>query len=140
MVQVRKQQSRRAARPAARASRPMSPRQAAACCRPVDGLLDPEFFRALGDPTRVRILACLAKCARPAAVGEVAECCAVDLSVVSRHLRSLARAGLVAPTKSGRSVSYEVRYEALCERLRGLADAIQECAPRARAGGRRGCC
>ena len=36
--------------------------------------------------------------------------------------------------------SPEVRYEALCERLRGLADAIQECAPRARAGGRRGCC
>src|SRR5690606_5908823 len=37
----------------------MTPKQAAACCRPVDGLLDPEWFKALCDPTRVALLGCL---------------------------------------------------------------------------------
>lgn len=109
----------------------MSPRQAAACCRPVDGLLDPAFFKALGDPTRVRILACLVKCGRACSVGEVAQGCSVDLSVVSRHLQALARAGLISPSRTGRSVSYAVRYADTCRTLRRLADSIEECAPRA---------
>jgi ArsR family transcriptional regulator len=117
----------------------MSPRQAAACCRPVDGLLDPAFFKALGDPTRVKLLACLIKCGRACGVGEVADCCAVDLSVVSRHLQSLARAGLVQPTRTGRQVSYQVRYADLCRTLRGLADAVEECAPAA-ANATAACC
>jgi ArsR family transcriptional regulator len=122
----------------------MSLQRAAACCRPVDGLLDPALFRALGDPTRVRMLACLIKCGRACAVGEVAECCSVDLSVVSRHLQALARAGILDAHKAGRTMSYSVRYEHLCRTLRGLADSIEQCAPaRARAprsGGRCGRC
>ena len=74
MVQVRKSLKKR----------PATPRQAAKVRGPVDGLLDVELFRALADPTRVRLLACLIKCGRGCTVGEVAECCAVDLSVVSR--------------------------------------------------------
>ena len=135
MVQVRKKP------PAVR--RPKTPRQAAACCRPVDDLLEPALFKALGDPTRVRLLACIAKCGRACAVGEVAECCSVDLSVVSRHLQALARAGLVAPSRSGRTVSYEVRYAEVAATFRALADAIAECAPDDRdcgKGGRHGCC
>lgn len=123
--------------------RPESPRQAADCCRPVDDLLDPAIFKALGDPTRVRLLACVAKCGRACSVGEVAECCAVDLSVVSRHLQALARAGLVEPSRSGRTVSYRVRYAEVASTFRALADAIAECAPDAGScskGGRRGCC
>ena len=122
----------------------MSPRRAASCCRPVDGLLDPALFRALGDPTRVRMLACLIKCGRPCAVGEIAECCSVDLSVVSRHLQALARAGLLDARKSGRTVTYSVRYGSLCRTLRMLADSIEECAPPASCvaleGGRCGRC
>jgi len=123
--------------------RPKTPRQAAACCRPVDDLLEPALFKALGDPTRVRLLACVAKCGRACSVGEVAECCAVDLSVVSRHLQALARAGLVEPSRSGRTVSYAVRYAEVAAKFRALADAIQECAPEEGScceGGRRGCC
>jgi DNA-binding transcriptional ArsR family regulator len=117
----------------------MSPRQAAACCRPVDGLLDPGFFKALGDPTRVRILACLIKCGRACTVGEIGECCSVDLSVVSRHLQALARAGVLEPTRSGRSVSYAVRSAELSGTLRKLADAIEQCGgdPACCGGGRR---
>lgn len=108
----------------------MSPRQAAGCERAVDALLDPELFRALCDPTRVRLLACLAKCGRACAVGEVAECCDVDLSVVSRHLAMLERAGVVESSKQGRTVMYAVRYSHLARTLRRLAGAIEECKPR----------
>lgn len=107
----------------------MSPRQAAACCRPVDELLDPEPFKSLADPTRARLLGCLVKCGRPASVGEIAECCSVDLSVVSRHLRMLERCGILESTREGRSVLYAVRYGHLCHMLRSLADAIEQCCP-----------
>ena len=135
MAQVRKQLSA--------TRRPRTPRQAAACCRPVDDLLEPALFKALGDPTRVRLLACVAKCGRACSVGEVAECCSVDLSVVSRHLQALARAGVIEPSRSGRTVSYAVRYSEVVAKFRALADAIQECAPEKSPcceGGRHGCC
>lgn len=115
----------------------MTPREASACCRPVDALLDPGVFQALADPSRVRILACLVKCGRACGVGEVAECCSVDLSVVSRHLQALARAGFLTPARAGRTVSYSVRYAETCRTLRRLADSIEACAPaetRRRAG------
>ncbi len=107
----------------------MSPKQAAACDRPVDELLDPEWFKALCDPTRLSLVGCLVKCGRPASVSEIAECCAVDLSVVSRHLRVLERAGLVEATKTGRVVRYHARYADFCRTLRALADAIEQCCP-----------
>lgn len=109
---------------------PATPAQAAACCSPVDDLLDPELFRSLCDPTRAKLLACLIKCSRPCAVGEIAECCSVDLSVVSRHLRLLERAGVLESSKKGRSVTYAVRFEHLCRLLRELADAVEFSASR----------
>ncbi len=108
---------------------PPTPKHAAACCRPVDGLLDPEWFKALCDPTRVLILGCLVKCGRPCSVSEIAECCSVDLSVVSRHLQILERAGLLESRKQGRVVSYAVRFADVCGKLRSLADAIEQCCP-----------
>ena len=78
----------------------MTPRRAANCCGPIDDLLDPELFRALGDPTRLLLLACLAKCGRACSVTEIAECCSVDLSVVSRHLALLERAKVLFGEKS----------------------------------------
>lgn len=102
----------------------------------MDDLLDPAWFKALCDPTRVLILGCLAKCGRACSVGEIAECCSVDLSVVSRHLRVLERAGLLESSKKGRTVSFSVRYADFCRTLRSLADAVEQCCPNdaARAG------
>lgn len=108
----------------------MTPKQAAACCKPVDDLLDPEWFKALCDPTRLLILGCLIKCARTCSVGEIAECCSVDLSVVSRHLQVLDRSGLLESMKQGRTVFYRVRYAEVCQTLRSLADAIEQCCPK----------
>jgi ArsR family transcriptional regulator len=109
--------------------RPASPKQAAACCRPIDGLLDPGLFRALCDPTRVALLACIAKCGRPCSVGEVTESSSVDLSVVSRHLALLSKAGVLTAEKKGRTMFYSVQYGHLCTALRTLADAFEECCP-----------
>lgn len=127
MTQVHK--SPAAAPRAAFARAPRTPRAAARARRPVDALLDPAFFKALGDPTRLALFACLAKCGRPCSVGEVAACCAVDLSVVSRHLGALARAGLLESEKRGKGVWYRVRFADLSTRLRALADAIDLCCP-----------
>ena len=55
--------------------RPATPKQAAARPSPLDAQLDPALFKALGDPTRVSLLACIAKCGRGCSVSEVAECC-----------------------------------------------------------------
>jgi len=107
----------------------MSPKQAAACCGPADDLLDPAWFKALCDPSRVLILGCLIKCARPCAVSEIAECCSVDLSVVSRHLKELERAEILEASKDGRTVFYRVRYAEVCQTLRSIADAIEQCCP-----------
>lgn len=124
-----------------RKSPPRTPKQAAACCRPVDALLDPEWFKAWCDPTRALLLGCLAKCGRACAVGEIAECCNVDLSVVSRHLQLLERTGLLHSTKQGRTVLYSVRYAEVCGTLRKLADALEQCCPSdAGRSGKAGCC
>lgn len=123
-----------------RKHRPASPRQAAECCRPIDGLLKPDLFRALCDPTRLKLLACLAKCGRACSVGEVAECCAVDLSVVSRHLSMLNKAGVLKAEKKSRTVFYSVQFGQLCQTLRSLADAIEECCPGDAAASEGTCC
>ena len=109
--------------------RPSTPRQAASRKGAIDEELDPGLLKALSDPTRLSLVACIAKCGRGCSVGEVAECCSVDLSVVSRHLALLAQTGVLEATKEGRTVRYRVRYSELAGQLRSLASAIQECAP-----------
>jgi DNA-binding transcriptional ArsR family regulator len=111
----------------------MTPEEAAKCCGPVDALLDPEFFKALSDPTRLQLFSCLAKSGRACSVTELTECCSVDFSVVSRHLGILERAGLLAVTKEGRTVLYRVRYQPVAASLRALAKAIEACRPKRKA-------
>jgi ArsR family transcriptional regulator len=72
---------------------------------------------------------CLAKCRRACAVTELAECCSVDISVVSRHLALLERSGVIESAKQGRTVYYSVRYADLIPKLRGLADALASYSP-----------
>lgn len=105
----------------------LTPQDAAKCCAPVDDLLKAEFFKSLSDPTRLKLLACLAKCGRPCSVTEIAECCEVDFSVVSRHLAILCKAGVISSVKEGRKVFYSVRYQHLSRIFKALAKSIGEC-------------
>jgi ArsR family transcriptional regulator len=120
---------------------PLTPKQAAGCCAPIDDLLDAEFFKGLCDPTRLNLLGCLSKCGRACSVSEVVDCCCVDFSVVSRHLALLERSGIVDSEKVGRTVFYSVRYGELAGKLRALADALESYGPASRsAAGKGGCC
>ena len=109
--------------------RAATPRLASRRRERIDDELDPVLFKALSDPTRVSLLACIAKCGRGCSVTEVAACCSVDMSVVSRHLGVLADAGILESTKTGRHVKYRVRYADLSRSLRSLADAVELCCP-----------
>lgn len=116
MTQISKK--RPARRPAARS-----------CCQDVGELIEPKFFRALCDPNRVAILARLAECGRACTVGEIACCCPVDVSVVSRHLAMLRDAGILEATRKGKEVHYCVRFSSFVPTLRAIADAIESCCP-----------
>lgn len=91
--------------------------------------LDADLFKALGDPTRLHLLACLAGCCGPCSVGQVAACCDVDLSVVSRHLKHLEAAGVLTSRKEGKNVLYTVSYGPLSEALSRLSQAVCNCDP-----------
>lgn len=100
-----------------------------ACCQDVGELIEPKFFRALCDPNRVAILARLAQCGRACTVGEIACCCPVDVSVVSRHLAILRDAGILESCRKGKEVYYCVRFGSFVPTLRAIADAIESCCP-----------
>jgi ArsR family transcriptional regulator len=95
-------------------------------------LLEPGLFRALCDPTRIAILSWIARQSGPKTVGEVATsgCCDVDVSVVSRHLASLEKAGILERARRGKEVHYTLRAAPIASALRAIADALEASKPR----------
>ncbi len=98
-----------------------------ACQRALAEHLQPDLFRALGDPTRITLICRLAAAPGPITVTEISSCCGVHLSGVSRHLAMLRSAGVIRAEKAGREVRYRLDWEALTKTLRGLADTIDDC-------------
>lgn len=94
---------------------PIAPAGIAACCSPLTaGVIDDEsaerlarVFKALGDPTRVRLISLIA-------AAEGAEACICDLTdpvglrqpTVSHHMKILAEAGLVTREQRGKWAYY----------------------------------
>lgn len=99
------------------------------CCVNLSALCEPRFFKALCDPNRIALLARLAQCGRACNVSEIACCCPVNLSVVSRHLAILRDAGVVQSEKRGRQVYYRLNHAAVVATLRAIGDAIHACYP-----------
>jgi ArsR family transcriptional regulator len=62
--------------------------------------------RALGDPTRVRILDVLARAEQP--VGRIAAALNCEASAISKHLQVLFHAGLVERRRDASAVIYSV--------------------------------
>ena len=108
---------------------PDTPESALRVKAAIDKRLDQQLFKALSDPTRLLVLSCLIKCGRPCSVSEVAECCDVEFSVVNKHMKVLAAAGVLSAQKEGRTVWYAARCGDLCERFARLIDAIAEWCP-----------
>ena len=102
------------------------------CCVPLDAptLSDAEaeataaIFRALGDPTRVRIFNLLARTDDPVCVCEFLPSLRLSQPTVSHHLKKLTEAGLLEREQRGKWAYYSLSGEAL-ERLASLVD-LQE--------------
>lgn len=98
-----------------------------ACSVALSSRLNANFFKALGDETRMTIVLRLATAAEPQTVSEVGTCCGTHLSGVSRHLSYLERAGIVSSEKVGREVLYRLNHELLAEQFTGLVAAFSAC-------------
>jgi DNA-binding transcriptional ArsR family regulator len=82
-----------------------------------------ETFAALGDPTRLAIVARLAE--GDATVKELAEPFAVSLPAISRHLKVLERAGLITRARAAQARPSRLRVDALREAMAWM-DARRE--------------
>ena len=90
-------------------------------------------WEALGDPTRLAIVTCLAE--RPQAVGELADTLPISRPAVSQHLKVLKDAGLVEDRAAGTRRVYRLNpagVAALRDQLdtfwRRALDAFQDVA------------
>ena len=94
--------------------------------------LDAEFFKAVGEPVRQQIVLILLQQGR-CNIQQVAAQMAQDRSVVSRHLSSLARAGLVRAHRVQRFTEYELDGPTIINKLERLLArfraAAQWCCP-----------
>lgn len=109
-----------------------------ACCSSViEGVLDvasaerlARSFKALGDPTRVRLLSLIA-------AAEGGEACICDLTgpvglsqpTVSHHMRLLVEAGLITREQRGRWAYFAVVNEALVALSASLTSKVQQGQP-----------
>jgi len=101
----------------------------AACCSPVTGgVIDTvgadrlaHMFKALGDPTRVRLLSLIAAHANgEACICDLTEPVGLSQPTVSHHMKQLVDAGLVTREQRGKWAYYRV----VDETLSALADAL----------------
>jgi ArsR family transcriptional regulator len=100
------------------------------CCRPLaaPSLSDDEIettaqlFKALGDPTRVRIVHLLATSDEPVCVCELTEPLGLTQPTVSHHLKKLTDAGLLTREQRGVWAYYTLDEDAL-SRLGALVEA-----------------
>ncbi|HWJ82525.1 MAG TPA: metalloregulator ArsR/SmtB family transcription factor [Nocardioides sp.] len=99
------------------------------CCAPVvRGALDPEeaqalarMFKALGDPTRVRLLSLIAAHPeREACICDLIEPVGLSQPTVSHHMKQLVDAGLVVREQRGRWAFYRLVDDTLTALSRSL--------------------
>lgn len=88
-------------------------------------------FNALSDPTRLRILLMLD--IKPRSVNEIVDFFTLTQPTISRHLRVLSKAGLVAKQKQGQKRVYSLSKSVLKEHVAGfLAKFGKSASPRER--------
>jgi ArsR family transcriptional regulator, arsenate/arsenite/antimonite-responsive transcriptional repressor len=97
------------------------------CARALSSQMRPDLFKALCDPVRISIIATLAAKAEPLRVSDITDCCGIDFSGVSRHLKILKDAGILSAEKRGREMVYSLDAEDLAATLRAVADALVAC-------------
>ncbi|MBF0446538.1 MAG: helix-turn-helix transcriptional regulator [Magnetococcales bacterium] len=90
-----------------------------------------KLFKALGDKSRLNIFKYFCQCSldgtQENSVNNIKSCCDIDLSVVSRHLAALKKAGVLNAKKEGKNVFYSLNAKGIATTLRELADSIESC-------------
>ncbi|MEM9387647.1 MAG: hypothetical protein AAGA68_21515 [Pseudomonadota bacterium] len=84
-----------------------------------------DLLKALGEFNRLSLVYRLCQCQVPQNAMCLCECCSVDASVASRHLKTLAQEGVVQFERKGREKTYSLNRGQVAERLRDLADKIE---------------
>ena len=84
-----------------------------------------QLLKALGEYNRLSLVYKLCNCSAPENAMCLCDCCSVDASVTSRHLKALTQQGVVKMEKRGRERLYSLNRTAVSEKLRALADAIK---------------
>jgi len=82
------------------------------------------LLKALGEVNRLSLVCRLCECNTPQNAMCLCECCSIDASGVSRHLKILTQGGVVNVEKHGRERSYSLNRSYLAHQLRELADKI----------------
>ena len=82
-------------------------------------------MKALGEYNRLSLVYELCQCAKPQNAMCLCECCSVDASVASRHLKVLAQEGVVEIERKGRERIYSLNRGQIAQKLRALADQIE---------------
>lgn len=84
------------------------------------------LLKALGEVNRLSLVCKLCECHLPQNAMCLCDCCNVDASGVSRHLKVLAQEGVVTVEKRGRERSYSLNRSYVASQLRELADKIEQ--------------
>ena len=84
-----------------------------------------DLLKALGEVNRLSLVCRLCECTAPQNAMCLCECCSVDASGVSRHLKVLTQEGILSVEKRGRERSYSLNRAFVAERLRALADKVE---------------
>ena len=82
------------------------------------------LLKLLGEPNRLSLVCKLCDCATPQNAMCLCDCCNVDASVVSRHLKLLTNEGILNVDKKGRERTYSLNRSFVAHQLRFLADKI----------------
>lgn len=83
------------------------------------------LLKALGETNRLSLVCRLCECKTPQQAMCLCECCSVDASGVSRHLKILTQEGIVSVERSGRQRNYSLNRAFVASQLRALADKIE---------------
>ena len=84
-----------------------------------------DLLKAMGEFNRLSLVYQLCQCKSPQNAMCLCECCSVDASVVSRHLKVLKQEGVVSLEQKGRERTYTLNRQYVASRLRELADKIE---------------
>ena len=84
-----------------------------------------DLLKAIGEFNRLSLIYELCQCNTPQNAMCLCECCSVDASVASRHLKVLKQQGVVTLEKNGRERTYTLNRDYVARSLRLLADKIE---------------